>query len=195
MNTTIIIPYNRDRGYLSEAIASVKAQTRPCELVLSHSPASCAVNLQNGLDRVNTTWYAVLAEDDLLREDFVQRMENWIGADDFAFGYGQAFGTRSNLYRSSCYGFDDMLKANTIHGGSVLYRTDFVRSIGGYDTSLSCAEEYDLHLRMLKEGATFVEVGHAVYLYRYHEDQKSKVRLAAKIERELEIKRIREKFV
>jgi glycosyltransferase involved in cell wall biosynthesis len=194
MNTTIIIPYNIDRGYLAEAIESVENQTKPCKLIVSHSPASCAINLQNGLDKVDTKYYAVLAEDDRLRKDFVQLMELSIKDHSFAYGYGQSFGLSEKLYRSSCYGLKDLLKHNTIHGGSVLYDTDYVISVGGYNTSLNCAEEYELHLRMLKNGCTFVEVAHAVYLYRYHEKQKSKVRLSDKVARDAEIERIKSMY-
>lgn len=173
--TTVIIPYNKDRGYLNEAIASVNAQTVKCKLILSHADATCAVNLKNGLDKVDTEFYAILAEDDLLSPNFIKIMESVIGNNDFAIANGVGFGVSEYVYKSQCTGLKDLLQKNTIHGGAVLYRTDSVRKAGGYDLKLFCAEEYDLHLRLLANGAKFIYTDSNVYLYRRHTQQKYKV--------------------
>ena len=45
MKLTVLIPYNRDRGWLQQAIDSVKNQSVPVDLILAHSDGTCADNL------------------------------------------------------------------------------------------------------------------------------------------------------
>jgi len=172
---SIIIPYHKDRGYLNQAIESVKAQSYECELILSHSNGTCAINLANGLDKVQTEFYAVLAEDDWLSVDFAKRMLEKIGDADLCYGYAWRHkgSGKPELWRSSYSGLNDLLNGTRIHGGAVLYRTESVRRVGGYERALETAEEYDLHLRMSKENCKFVESDFPHYHYLMHEENKS----------------------
>lgn len=195
MKLSIIIPFVKDRGWLSKAIESVEAQTVPCELILSQSNASCAVNLQKGLDRVQTEYYAVCADDDWLHPKFAERMLEGIEDADLAFSDAWRWrGDNSTIYRSSYYGLNDLIKGTRIHGGAVMYRTETVKRLGGYDTELTTAEEYELHLRMSYEYCTFTYVGFALYNYRIHGDNKSMVKRGKTAERKAYINEIRSRF-
>jgi GT2 family glycosyltransferase len=181
---TVIIPYNKDRGFLSKAIESVQSQTVEVDLILSHSPDTCAVNLANGLEQVKTKFYAILAEDDWLDHRFAEKMLKGIRESDLI--YCNAFqykGYNRSVYRATYNDLAGLIRTNTIHGGAVVYRTDSVRFVGGYDTELTTAEEYDLHLRMSKEGCKFASLNPNFELYNYnlHSDNKSrldKIRIA-----------------
>ncbi len=52
------------------------------------------------------------------------------------------------------------------HGAGVLFRTDLLRSYGGYDEDLRNAEDYDLLARLIKAGVEGFRI--PVPLYRYY---------------------------
>lgn len=53
-----------------------------------------------------------------------------------------------------------------VHGTALLYRRSALESIGGWDDSLPTAEEFDLHLRLLKFAGDFRAVDVPVVTYR-----------------------------
>lgn len=171
---TIVIPMiTKDRGFLQKAVNSVLLQTTPCKLIIEREDVPCAVNLQNGVSKVDTEFFAILADDDILKPQFAALMLKAIGNNDVCIADAIQFTTeKTTVYKSTYSGFENLLLKNTIHGGAVIYRTSKVQ--GKYDTSLICAEEYDIHLRLADEGASFTHLAETVYLYRKHEGQKSK---------------------
>lgn len=78
-----------------------------------------------------------------------------------------------------------------IHGGTTLYRCDAIREVGGWDESLDTAEEWELHLRLLKAGFSFIAVPYVTTGYRIHENNKSATYIG---HRHSQIKYIREKL-
>ena len=53
-----------------------------------------------------------------------------------------------------------------VHGTATMYRREALEQIKGWDTVLKTAEEYDLHLRLLKDAGPFVGVAVPVVTYR-----------------------------
>lgn len=195
---TIIIPYNVDRGYLEKALDSVNKQSVSVKLILQQGDKTCAENLADALEKVDTEFYAVLAEDDWLHEDFVKRFltaaDNQKDADIY---YSDAYQMKPGgrvLWRAAYHGHADLLKKTFIHGGAVMYRTSSVREVGGYDRALTTAEEYDLHLKMSHAGMRFAYVGFPLYFYRVHGDNKSKITRSNKAERKAYIDGIRNRY-
>ena len=62
----------------------------------------------------------------------------------------------------------ELIKRNYIPNGAKLIRKSFYEEIGGYDESITWAEDYDLNLRLALCG-TFVFVPKLCYLYRQHQ--------------------------
>lgn len=60
-----------------------------------------------------------------------------------------------------------------IHGTSTMYRTNVLRDAGGWDVNLRTAEEWELHLRLLKMGHDFFAVAKVTTAYRIHPGNKS----------------------
>ena len=176
MNTqvTIVIPtVAKDRGYLIQAISSCLNQTIPVKVIVERSNHSCAYNLANGVAKVDTPYYAILGDDDYYDSRFAETMIRAIGNADVCLCNAVQFSETQMLHYNSKYtGHKDLLSHNTIHGGAVLYRTESGK--GKYDPHLYCAEEYDLHLRLSKEGAIFSKVDYIGYYYRVHANNKSK---------------------
>lgn len=206
---TIIIPYNVDRGYLEKALDSVNRQSVPVKLILQQGDKTCAENLADALEKVDTEFYAVLAEDDWLHEDFAKRMleahnntivlgsMDWRINGEKALYYSDAYQMKPGgrvLWRAAYHGHADLLKKTFIHGGAVMYRTSSVREVGGYDRTLTTAEEYDLHLKMSHAGMRFAYVGFPLYFYRVHGDNKSKITRSNKAERKAYIDGIRNRY-
>lgn len=61
-----------------------------------------------------------------------------------------------------------------IHGTSTMYRTSAMLAVGGWDEYLNTAEEWEFHLRMLKNGFLFLGVPEITTAYRIHSSNKSK---------------------
>lgn len=171
---TIVIPtVPVDRGYLTQAVVSVLQQTIPVKLIVERSQYSCAVNLANGVAKVDTPYYSILGDDDYLVPHYAEKLLSAIGDADVCICDAIQFSDSiTTIYRAQYTGLTDLLARNTIHGGAVLYRTAAAQ--GKYNANLYCAEEYDLHLRLASEGAKFTKLDAALYMYRKHENQKSR---------------------
>jgi len=177
---SVIIPYNRDRSFLKEAIQSVDDQIyHNIELILSESPGSVGYNLNRGIEKAKGKFIKYLCDDDLLPYDSI---ENSISA--FANGVDFIHGTACNFWpdgKSDIYTPDyfnptleQMLSKNVIHGGTLMYRREVFEKYGMFDETLWTGEEYEFNLRILAAGA---RLGYCekppLYFYRRHAAQKS----------------------
>jgi glycosyltransferase involved in cell wall biosynthesis len=177
------------------AIASVEAQTyRNWELILSNSANTCAVNINNGIRRSQGKFIKILAEDDELKPECLSILREGIEGYDFVYADAENFGELNGWPRYSrdhTTSFDEMIKGNKIHGGTVLYQKYILHAVGYHDESLTTAEEYDLHLRLLKSGFKHRHIPEVVYRYRLHGSNKSQ----SGSWRAEYIQRIRERYV
>lgn len=60
-----------------------------------------------------------------------------------------------------------------VHGTGTVYRRRVVERVGGWDTKLDTAEEFEWHLRLLHAGITFHGIDAVTTLYRKHGGGKS----------------------
>lgn len=190
---SVIIPYNKDRGYLSQAIASVEAQTyRNFELILEFGEVPTSVNLNNALKKAKGEFIKICDEDSMLTPNCLEDLRAGIEGFDFvcanAINFSDAFGEwKENEYagqwgwkplqKSYPGGLYEQIDRYSIHGGTVLYRKSALLNIGRdevWDTSINRAEEYDLHLRLLYYGYKLGYVDKTVFKYRIHPTQKSR---------------------
>ena len=195
---SVIIPYDKDRGFLDEAILSVHRQTyKDWELILEHSDEFLGANMNRGIVKARGEFIKMLAEDDELTPDCLKILVNGIQGYDFVYSDAENFGDLSPGWPA--YSSDktttlqEMLKGNCIHGGTTLYRRDMFLEAGGYNERLWTAEEYDLHLRLMKKGYKHRHVKGIVYRYRIHESNKSMQ--ANRVARRKYIKQIQMKYV
>jgi glycosyltransferase involved in cell wall biosynthesis len=177
MTTTIVIPYNKDRGYLSEAIASAKRQG--CEYLPWHGDFRIGKNINDAMVNVKTPYVTFMAEDDILPEGSVFFREKALESSgaDFVHGRGVLFfeDGREIAYQTKkkIPTLADMLVENQICGGTPLYKTELFHRFGGWDESLWTAEEYDFHMKLLAGGAKIGWCDRVVYNIRVHKGQKS----------------------
>lgn len=177
-HTTIIIPYNRDRGYLIAAIASAEAQPG-CLVKPYHSDNRIGFNINRELECLSTPYWTVLAEDDVLPVNSIKSRKTALeltGAD-FCHGRGELFfpdGRRlPYINKNKIPTFTEMLEHNHICGGTPMYRAEVIEKYGKWNEDLWTGEEYWYHLNLLKLGAKITWVDRVVYHIRIHDRQKS----------------------
>lgn len=176
MDITIIIPFDKDRGFLNEAVKSAENQVfnGNYEIITAGSPLSQAKNINIALKKARGKYIKILHEDDRLTEDCLQVLFDNVEDNDFICANAQNFGNNCEIFKSECpANLQTFVFYNTIHGGTTMYRKDMLKEVGGYDTSLWTGEEYELHLRLLSKGYKLGYVNATVYEYRIHPDQKS----------------------
>ena len=190
---SVIIPYDKDRGYLDECVKSIEAQSyRDFEIIHAHSDCSVAVNFNFGLKMAKGEFCKFVTEDDYLPPDGLRYLVHGIAGAPWAYANAlQLEGKSTYIYKPTLHDLQSNLKHNQIHGGTTIYRTDILLSIGGMDESLWTAEEYDMHLKLWSQGFEPRYIDKEVYVHRLWDGQKSKkLRRTNKNKRDEEIKRI-----
>ena len=171
---SIVIPYNKDRGFLDQAIKSAEGQG---EIILSQSDGSCAFNINEGVKRVKTPYFVILAEDDLLTHDSIKlRLKAIKKGFRWIHGYASVFGRGYEMPYTVTIPdptLEEMIRLNRINGGTVMYETELFREYGGFDESLWTAEEYEFHLRLMADGILPGFCDKVIFKYRRHDNQKS----------------------
>ena len=175
---SIIIPYSKDRGWLNEAIESVKNQSYSnIELILSQSNRTVGYNINSGIEKSTGEYIKYLCDDDRLTEWSIQLSVESIEGFDFIHGNSINFwdSGKKVAYIPSITNptTPQMLDKNIIHGGTLMYRRDVFDRVGMFDESLDCAEEYEFNLRCLSRGLKLGYCPTFLYEYRRHENQKS----------------------
>jgi glycosyltransferase involved in cell wall biosynthesis len=178
---SIIIPYNKDRGFLQEAIESAQSQTfKDIEIIKQFGQFGQSKNINDVLKISNGEWIKILHEDDLLPPDSIQLLYDkamegydWVAADAVNFGNLTGGWLNAGYWHAVMPTLKSMLIVNQIHGGTTFYKKQVLLDVGGYDESLWTGEEYELNLRLLALGYKLGIVNKVVYKYRLHDHNKS----------------------
>ncbi len=197
---SVIIPYNKDRGFLKQAIESIENQTYLTELILSQSDKSVSYNINKGLEKATGDYIRYCCEDDLLTPNCIEDSVKAIQGFDFI--HGNAINFWSNGLEQPYIPtiknptLQEMITLNVIHGGTVLYRRDCFDRFGGFDEILWCAEEYEFNMRLLSNGCKLNYCDSFMYRYRRHKKQKSlgNTDQAYQAKRQIEINKIKNRF-
>lgn len=146
------------------------------------TPQGAAQARNRGLEEVASTYVMFLDADDFvegpLLADLMQRMD--AASADVGFGPFEALnehtGERQSRFVPDFHSSTDVIQG--WHVGdryvgccSVVWRTDFVRSIGGWDPDLTRNDDGELVLRAILKGARFVNAqrGCGVYVKHSHD--------------------------
>ena len=202
MDISIIIPADRDRGWLNEAIESALCQDYPSfEIILASDgnpdlkkyadrysiryseveKGNLSRNQNAALKIANGEFIKGLAEDDLLYPDCLTNLKRAIG--DHALVYARAlnFGMGKEFSYTPPSSIDPIKlwkkKSSFIHGGTTMFRKDAFWAVGGRDEKINSCEDYDFYLNLLSHGYTFTYCDKIVYKYRLHGGQKSRAHL------------------
>lgn len=174
-HTTIIIPYNEDRGYLKEAVESAEKQPG-CIVRPYQSDNRIGYNINRELEKLTTPYWTVLAEDDILPVHSIKFRKialEQTGAD-FCHGRGELFfkdgRVQTYTLRRKYPTLAEMIEYNHICGGTPMYRAEVAEM---WREDLWTGEEYWYHMRLLQKGLKITFVDRVVYRIRIHEFQKS----------------------
>lgn len=198
---SIIIPYKEDRGWLHEAIQSIKDQDYPyIEIIHAKGDRSVSMNLNSGIFRSSGQYIKYLNDDDKLAPQCISNSVKAMEGVDFIHGIAMDFNSitgAAEFYEPLITHptLDDMLYRNEIHGATTMYRRKlFFDGNGGFDVRLTCAEELDLHLRFLAGGAKIGFCDTLLAFYRRHPLQKSLGIGVDQKARQLKIQMIRDRY-
>lgn len=193
---TVIIPFNKDRGWLSDAISSVP---KDVQLLLGKGDGNWPENFNKVLPQAEGDFIRYLHEDDMLSpnciEDSLETFER-TGAD---FIHGQAEEFYVNKSDKHIYTpaikqptLQDMLIRNYLHSATIMYRKEVFEKIGTFDETLWTAEEYEFSLRCLKNGLKLGYCPSVLAFYRRHPQQK--VRVVPTVDKDRERTMVRNKY-
>jgi len=196
---TIIIPYNKDRGWLNEAIESVNNQSYrgEIELILSQSNNGVSHNLNQGIKQATGDYIKYLCDDDRLTVNSILDSVNAIQGYDFLHGRAVSFGDFNDVFTPPVINpnLNRMIIGNCMHGGSLMYHCSVFDRFGLFDETLTTGEEYDFNLKLLKGGAKLAYCNEILYEYRRHAEQKSLGHGVNQGLRQQQIKQIRLRYV
>jgi len=195
---TIIITAHQDRGWIDDAILSAKNQIfRDYDIVFysNGNPGlkryaekhglKFILNLNsNGLNSmINSSegeWIKILHDDDLLVPDSLESLLKYSEGADLV--YGDAIYFKNNDLTSGIHYVPPKevsvktffpVFTNPINWPSVMFRKDSFIKVGGFDTNVKYAGDYDLYLNFLSNSLTFKYCPEVVIWFRQHKNQHS----------------------
>jgi len=177
---TVIIPYNRDRGFLQAAINSVP---KDVQLLLSKGDGYWTANFNKALKDATGDFIKYLHEDDLLTPNCIEDSVNAIELQNVDFIHGNAIEFYMDRKRKRFFRppikfptVDDLLNKNKIHSATLMYRKEVFEKLGGFNEEIGrgVSEEYEFNLRCLKAGMKIGYCDSILARYRRHPNQKIK---------------------
>lgn len=179
MKVSIIIPYNESRGFLGAAVESCERQEnmrlgKDYEIIVQHGDCSLGRNVNEAVKKCKGRYIKICADDDMLAPGCLHALYQAAKGYDFICADAYDFENDKQIlsYRQSVIPRKvcQLSEANTIHGGTILYRRSVMPR---WDEDYWCAEEFDVTIRMAAAGCKFGKVDEVVYWYRVHGGQKS----------------------
>lgn len=175
-----------DDGSTDNSVEMIAEFLPSISLVALPKNSGVAVASNVGLKEARGEYWMRVDADDYLSASASMFMGQVLDANaNFGFVYADHIrvnraGRQAELVRL------DSQEALFEHGAGVLFRTDLLRNIGGYDESLRNAEDYDLLVRLVQAGVEGFRI--PVPLYRYYIEGDN---LSQSPERQLVISQVR----
>lgn len=167
LDLTVLIPYQKGsrKDWLDEAIASIPPGIK---YLLLENDGELAEALNQGLKAATTEYVMRLDADDCLDEESVQLLMDACWDVDVA--YPDLFLVDEDLKYMGTHEPGDFCPNrltvwNYIPGAGPVMRREAVLAIGGY-RHMESLEDWDLWVRMARNGATFKHHPEAKYYYR-----------------------------
>ena len=167
---SIIIPTLGKRPeMLKEAIASIEAQTIPCEVIVVKDPDKSFGNQQRkinkGIRQSSGEFYAFMGDDDRLKPDFAEKMLQEFEKDpelDIVTSLFETFGSESGVH-----GPDRFPLCSTLVRRSMYDKTK------GFDEEVPIGCDADFYFQCFELGAKWKKIPDILYESRVHPEQYS----------------------
>ncbi len=199
MDISVIIPCNKNRGYLNAAILSATGQAfrGSFEVILSSQDERLApfskmhkiiynlapkgnlsININDALKKAKGKYIKFLHEDDILVKSCISDLYDNIGKHAMICANAHEFGEGKHkdlhrIVRSQVVDLNLMLKRNYVHGGTTMFLRSALFDVGLYDERIISSEDWDMYLKLLVKGYSYTYLNKVVYWYRRHPNQKS----------------------
>jgi len=193
---SVIVPYKEDRGYLTQCLNSIKAQTyKDYELIEAQGHGTLPQNFNWGLRRARGEFIKMVQDDDWLPVNSLSLLMLGIGDAPWVVGNVWQECSAPYIYKPPYLDFQSNLNHYAIHMGSTLYRKEILDEIGGMDETLTTGEEYDMHMKLLSIGYDPSYIDKEVYHYRMWQGGKSVIYRRKKTEwRKNELAKIKARY-
>jgi len=177
---TVIIPYNRDRGWLQQAKDSIP---KGVQTILSKGDGNWPENFNKVLDQATGKYIRWLHEDDMLTDNCIEDSVYALESQDVDFIHGNAYEIFMNAGRApgkyipriKVPTLQDLLVKNVIHSATLMYKREVFEKVGKMNESLWVMEEFEFNLRCLKAGLRIGYCDNYLAWYRRHSQQKVRV--------------------
>ena len=186
---SIIIPCYNYAQYLGDAVESAMAQTYknievivvndgstdntdeiakkyPVTLISKPHKGLCVAR-NTGISASRGKWICCLDADDVLDKEYIEKL---LGKADVCGSWYKTFGDEEKIYAfTQRPTYQDFLKSNQIVCAAI-FRKDLWAKVNGYDENglVEGYEDWDLWLRMARDGASFFVVQKPLFNYRKH---------------------------
>lgn len=177
MNISVLLFFNKNRGFLGEALKSYKHQDfkGKHELVIQHKDQGVSANINEGVLKCKGEWIKFLGEDDLMLPNCLTYL--WEGRNDFDILTANAInfypdGTEIIIRSTLPKCLNDIVLTYGIHGGGTMYKKQVLID-NPFDETLWTCEEWELNCRLFQKGYKFGYIDKTVYKYRIHDEMKS----------------------
>lgn len=153
------------------------------EFLYRQTNLGTVANFQDMLNRVQTEYVMFLGADNWLRPDALSRLTLMYPMPDVLtydiIVTGELKDDIHKNYHHSMYAFEGQYywSRKMVHHGSMLYRTELAKSLGGYEhnrTSDKTDEDMNLWNKFLKAGAKVGHVEQGLLYYRRHKENFNK---------------------
>lgn len=196
-SVTVIIPYNRDRGWLQAAKDSVPEGV---QLLLSKGDGNWPENFNAALDKATGRYIRWLHEDDMLTPNCIEDSIKTFEEQDVDFIHGPAVEIFMNAGRATQRytppikypTVDDLLRKNVLHSATMMYKREVFEKVGKMNETLNTAEEFEFNLRCLKAGLKIGYCETPLAFYRRHAQQK--VRVVPKEQKDKEREQVKQLY-
>jgi len=174
---TVIIPYNIDRGYLKDAIASVPDGV---QLIVSQGEGNWPQNFNKVLNQAEGDYIKYLHEDDMLTPNCIVDSVKAIEEQGVDFIHGMAIQHSQKTGEEVVWKpsvlfptLEQLLTKNTIHSATTMYRRQVFEKVGMFNESdqVKSFEEYEFNIRCLQMGMKIGFCPSTLAFYRRHPNQ------------------------
>jgi GT2 family glycosyltransferase len=149
------------------AAQSVRSQTRQPDLLITRHATTLAEARNHGASMSGTQWLIFLDADDTLHPEYVRSMMELVGdAKDALLVQPSTQGVYPDGTKDEAANlippFPSLLMGNHMVVGTMCPRESFQR-VGGFDDSLPVLEDWDLWIRLERDGCKVTSCPEAIY--------------------------------
>lgn len=127
-------------------------------------------SLNIGFEHANGVYYTWTSDDNMYKQEAIQKMVECLDADDsigMVYTNYTVIDEKGDILHEVITHQPEMIPYGNVVGACFLYRNSVAEKVGGYDTTLFLAEDYDYWIRVFKV-SKLVHLDDNLYYYRWH---------------------------